>query len=128
MKKIRLVRIYTDRYNNYNEEEISRLLPESEVLEVTDEEYSLLTDWRVRNKIMEDRYGQYHDILIMVEDQSNRLPEMIKSAKEILGKIKEKEAAAKKKAAEAAAAKKAKADKLKIEKARKLLKEAGELK
>lgn len=128
MKKIRLIRVYTDRYSDYSEKEISYLLPESEALEVTDEEYNLLTDWRVRNKIMEDRYGEYHDRLIMVEDQSSRLPEMIKSAKEILGKVKEKEAAAKKKAAEAAAAKKAKADKLKIEKARKLLKEAGELK
>lgn len=128
MKKVRLIRVYTDGYIDYSEKEITHLLPESEVLEVTNEEYNLLTDWRVRDKIMEDRYGYYHDKLILVEDQTNKLPEMIKSAKEILDKVKEKEETQKKKAAAAAAAKKAKTDKTKIEKARKLLKEAGELK
>lgn len=128
MKKVKLIRVYGSGYYEYSDEELNRLIPESEILEVTDEEYNLLIDYRVRNQIMTDRYGNYTDRLILVEDQNHKLPELIKSAKEILGKIKEKEEVAKKKAAEAAAAKKVKAEKLKIEKARKILKEAGELK
>lgn len=131
MKKVKLIRVYTGggyEYYDYDEDTISRLIPESEMLEITDEEYTLLTDYRVRNKIMQDRYGQYYDKLILIEDQTKKIPELIKSAKEVLDKIKEKEEADKKKAAAAAAARKAKIDKAKIEKARKLLKEAGELK
>lgn len=131
MKKIKLVRVYTGNgyaYYEYNDTEIARLIPESEALEVTDEEYDLLTDYRIRDKIMRDRYGNYADKLILIEDKTQELPALIKSASDVLGEIKKKEKADKEKAAKAAEAKKKKTEEGRIKRAKELLRKAGELK
>lgn len=91
-KKIKLIRVYCNDYHNY-ENNIDRFFPESEYIEVSDEEYELLRDYRVREKILKNRHGvnQFSDKLIMVEDMTKEIPKLITSAAEILGDIKKKE-------------------------------------
>ena len=127
MKKVKLVRVHQE-YDYGDSETIASLTAESEWLEVTDEEYNLLTDYRIRNKILASRYGSYSDRLILLEEKTQELPALIKSASDILGKILEKEKADKEKAAKAAKIKREKAEATKIAKAKELLRKAGELK
>lgn len=128
MKKVILVRLHdSDSSTSGNYDITSRLLPESELMEVSDEEYDMLCDHRVRSKIMSERYGHYYDRLILIESKTQEIPELIKSASEVLEKIKKAEANKKiKEAAEQAKKKKTLAAK-QIEKAKKILKDAGEL-
>ncbi len=131
MKKVKLIRVHIEESYSYSEavdQEIITLVPESEVLEVTDEEYDLLTDYRVRNKIKADRGYNYYDKLILLEDKTSEIPTLITSAKEILEKIKKTEAAEKKKREEAVRKARETAAARKIAKAKQILKEAGELK
>ena len=128
MKKVKLIRVYDNGYGDYNSEDLCRLVPESDLLEVTDEEYELLTDYRVRDKIQQRKSYSYYDRLIMIEDKTELIPDLIKSASEILSEIKKKEKADKERAAKAAETKKKKAEATRIQKAKELLRKAGELK
>lgn len=131
MKKVKLIRVYTDYDYNHNfeeEEEIKKFIAESDTLEVTDEEYELLTNSTVRNQILKEinRDG-YRNKLILVEDKTKEIPNLITSAKEILEKVKATEAAEKKKRDALARKAREAAQAKKIEQAKKILKEAGEL-
>ena len=138
MKKVKLIKIHSeDNYgylDSFSDHIISSLIPESEYMEVSDEEYEMLCDYRVRSQILNVRNKNSYDRLILLEDRTSDVTDLIESAKDILAKVKKQEEENKKRAA----AEKAKKDKLakekaakkeakKIEEAEKILRAAGKL-
>ena len=128
MKKVKLIRVHTDDGYTYDDSSVTALTAESEMMEVTDEEYNLLIDYRVRNQILASRSYHFYDKLILLEDKTQELPALIKSASDVLDEIKKKEKAEKERAAKAAETKKKKAEATRIQKAKELLRKVGELK
>jgi hypothetical protein len=135
MKKIKLVTVYTEySYDRYGDEELNKIINDSsDWFEVSDEDYKLLCHPEVRRKLM-NQTSVSSDYLVLIEDKTRSLNDIIKDLKPTLEKInqeakererKNKLAAEKRKAT--LEKRKAEAEKKKIEKARKLLEEAGEL-
>lgn len=138
--KCKLIRVHHD-YNYDDDFYRATIADDSNWLELSNEQITLLEDRRVRAKIME-RNNNYYDHLVFIRDRTSELKNVLENdLEEIKAQIKEenelKEKKEKARLARLEKAKKEKAQKDKekaekarlkeIEQAKKLLKEIGEL-
>ena len=130
MPKIKIVKVWSSYCDNCDYNHIARE-PLSDWLEISQEELDQLSDYRVRDKILRSinsGYSQYSERIVVYEELSKEESVIkIESVKKMLDKINREEEAALKKR-QLAAKKKAETQKERaLQKARKVLEEAGEL-
>lgn len=122
MRRIKLIKTFG--YSNYDSEELAAIVGDSDWEECSDEDISFLQSniWRLNYSTQNKEY--YH---ILLEDCTPHIPEKLKDIKNLIAIEIKKSKERNKKEEELKLAKKKKREQTKIEKAKKLLEEAGVL-
>lgn len=128
MPKIKLVQVHTGvAYDSYGDEIDSyiSLEPLSDWTEVTDSEYNMLTSYDFLNKLKTK--NSYYKVVLLREVEPTEIQGFIKDVKSFIKDSKKKQELEESKRKEYDLKRKAALEAKKIEKAKALLKKAGEL-